>query len=284
MGYLFTVIIKFSRLLIAGTAIHSVLSIGGIYFYGAPVLYTSAAYAYAIAVKADWHWGLATLIALLVALALSVFYSLVYRRLDLRAFMILSLLSLLALESLLVSWQSLTNGTLGLTGISRPDFINGLGGLAIVAALLAAGAFALQFIALRTVWGRRLRAFKEDKQVLAAMGTSPKWMGMLVVGLAGLGFGLAGIVTIWQVQSISPNFGHLPFLVEMITIGVIGSSVRMRYLLLGVAFIVFVQESLRFIGIPSGIVGNLRILIYTVLLFILFKYLQPKLQVNTRKV
>lgn len=284
MGYLATIINKIGQMFTMGVGIHLVFSLGGIFFLGFPTVVSVAAYTLAICEKQGMSPWLALIAALIAGLIVSLLFAYLFIKVSADSFAVLGLASVIAFNALALSLDTLTNGVLGISGIKRPELFDSLPALAIAAILVALLMIIFEILLLKTTFGRALRALKENKTSLAALGVSPNKISTIIIVITGIIFSIAGIFMIWQVQFLDPGFGGLHLLVEVLTIGILALRPQIRWVALGTLFVVFVPEALRFLSLPSTILGHLRILLYCTFLIVLILKLQDKLHIPHRSI
>jgi len=79
---------------------------------------------------------------------------------------------------------------------------------------------------------------------------------------------------VWRIRFLDPSFVGLPLLLQMLTIAIIAARPKVRWVALSTLFIVLLPEVLRFVDLPSSMVGQLRVLIYAGALIIILKNLK----------
>lgn len=277
MGYLFTQLARFSESAIMSMGTHLTVAVSGIFFLGIPVTFSLAAYAMVIAQKS----GLSLIIALIIAFSLVMFVSLVfvfaYLKLSADSFTVFTLASILAFDAALKSWDSLTGGVLGIAGIIRPTFLSTLVRLAWFQFGLAIFAFAIEQIILKTNFGRSLQAMKENKYLIESLGVSSYRVGASAIIISSFVAAVSGIVAVWRLQFIDPSFGGIMLLIQVVTIAIVAAKPKVRWLAASTLIIVLLPEGLRFLNLPSTIVGHLRNLFYASILLVMIKNISEKL-------
>lgn len=276
MGYLLTQLSRFWENFILGIGAHLTISTAGIFFFGFPVCFSLAAYVVVISTKAGLSIWLAILLSLTSAAIAGLFFIALYRRLSSDSFAVFTLASILAFDALLKSWDSVTGGVLGISGIVRPWFASNLFQLMILQGVLAICLFVAEYFLLRSSFGRALGAHKENPRLLDAAGTSAKKVGSHAILIASVLSGLAGILTIWRIQFLDPNFGGLILFIIVLTIGILAIKPD-SWWLAGVTLVVtMIPEILRFFPFPSSVLGYARILVYALFLIILVRRLSAR--------
>lgn len=269
MGYFFTLISIFFNYLLGAVSMHLVLSLSGIIFLGIPTVVKVSMYALAISQRS----GIAPEHAFWIASAFSLFTGVLmawlFVKVSFDSFVVLGLASILAVEALTKSWDSFTNGVLGISGIMRPEIIKELGFYALSMAIIGSAALIIEFILLKTWIGRSLRAYREDLITLESMGMPTSRLGQAIIVVSGFLLSLTGIYYVWRIQFLDPSAANVYYLVEMLTLGIIALKPQLRYVVLGAIFVPLVPEILRAFDFPSEILGHIRLLIYAVMLIIL---------------
>ena len=137
MGYFLTILARFSQYLLMGAGMQLVFSQTGIVYLGMPATAATAAYVLAIAEKFGMNPWLALVLALIAGLLIGLIYSYFYLKLSADAFTVLSFASISAMMALFDSWESVTNGTLGIVAIRRPAGFQNLLSLTLFVFVLA---------------------------------------------------------------------------------------------------------------------------------------------------
>ena len=282
MGYFFTLLARFGIVLSMGTGMHLVFSLGGIFFLGMPTVVSLTAYALAIAEKAGYAPLWAAAIALLVNLCAGLLFAILYLRVSADSFAVLGLASILAFEALTRSWSELTNGVLGLAGIVRPELHAAEWSFGLFNLTLGILIVAGEYVLLQTFWGRALRALKENPVSLEALGISSDRLARNTIILSSLLFGIGSIVMVWQIQFLEPSFAGLMLLIEMLTVGILALKPEVKRVVGGAIFVIALPEFLRFLDLPVTLFGHLRVLLYSILLIVLIRFLNTKISITSR--
>jgi branched-chain amino acid transport system permease protein len=284
MGYILTVIGTYTQMLIAGLGFHLLFSMGGVLFLAVPPVVMISAYTLAITQDVMWSFPLSLLLSLFVGILLSLFFILLHRRLDTDPFMIICLASLIGVESVLKSWTSLTNGINGIIGIPRPPGFESLEEVTLLSIGVALFAILIHTLWLQSKNGRFLRAQKEHPLALQSLGVSSANIVAKTILLAGLFFIFLSWLHVWKGRLITPTDLNIPFLIQLLTIGIIASKAKTRYVIGATALVVFIPELFRFLELPENIFAPLRSLMYSVLLIVLILFFRKKLSLFKRNI
>jgi branched-chain amino acid transport system permease protein len=284
MGYFSTVISSFFGSLLAGVSLHGVFSMAGIFFLGIPVVGKVSAYTLAIAQKSGIPPEYAFLLAIIASLLVGLLFAYLFVKVSPDSFAVLGLASLLATEALFKSWDTLTNGILGISGIKRPEMLTSLDSLMACYFVTVILFLILEYVLLKTWIGRAVRAYKQDKNALDALGVSSLRLGQGLIVFSALVYGIVGFLLAWRVQFISPSIQGIPALIEILTIAILAFKPRVSAIIIATLFVALFPELLRFLALPSTVLGYARLLLYSVALLILIYKLSPRLASNNRKV
>ncbi len=276
MGYLASVISGIWEALLSASGAHLTVSMGGIFFLGFPAAFWFGAYAYSISAVAGVPLWLSLGIGIIFALLAGLLFAFFYARMSNDSFTVVTLASVLAVDALLRSWDSLTGGVLGIPGVPRPDIAGTLLQLAVIQGVLALAGLAAESLLVNTSFGRSLRALKENKSVLLSLGTSPDLVGRTAIIFASLFAGLGGILAVWRIQFLDPSLGGFALLLQGLTIAIVSNVPRASRVFLATVFLVLVPELLRFFALPDIILGYARSFIYGLVLIFLIHYITTR--------
>lgn len=174
------------------------------------------------------------------------------------------------ISALLINWQSLTRGVLGISGIPRPiifghefsdnvDFLY----LSIAAAVLVN---AVLWCVFRGRFARSLRGLAEFPFAAAALGKNVTWHKSISFFIASAAAGLAGSLFAYYISYIDPSSFALNEMIFILTIVTVGRPGSFWGCIAACIFLVLLPEPLRFVDLPSSILGPMRQLLYAVIL------------------
>lgn len=273
MGYILTTLCRFFETLIASIAAHLSFSLAGIFFLAFPVTFSFSAYVMVILQKqTDMGLSLAIISALLATGVLGTFFAYAYTKLSNDSYAVLTLASLMAFDAVVKSWDAVTGGVLGVSGIIRPELVSTLPQLAAALGVTVLVLLAFEHILLKTHFGRLLRAHKESEELINSLGTSSKHVGMIVIILACILSAVAGIFAIWRIQFLDPSFGGVLLLLQLLTIAILAQKPKILWIVFSALFVVLIPEALRFFDLPSSLLGHMRMLLYALLIIVLIKF------------
>jgi branched-chain amino acid transport system permease protein len=184
-----------------------------------------------------WPVGVAGAMAVTAAAALLVGLATVRLRGDYLAIATFGIAA--SFQIVVLNWEGLTGGSLGLTSIPRPlaglfdgPFAYNLFFLGLIALCAALVYLAFERI-VRSPWGRVLKAIREDETAALALGKSVDAFRLQAFVLGSTAMGLAGALYVSFIGFVSP-FDFLPIMTFQIwTMVIVGGSGNNRGVLLG---------------------------------------------------
>ncbi len=173
-------------------------------------------------------------------------------------------------EAILKNWTDVTRGPLGLPGIPRPELF-GISFLSLDLYLI----LSVVFLAITVVithrivnspFGRVLKAIREDEIAAQTLGKNVFRYKLIVLTVSAFFAGIAGSLYAHYITFIDPTSFSLPVLILLLSAVIIGGMASIKGAVVGGFLLILLPEPLRFIGLPSNIVGAGRQIIYAVLL------------------
>ncbi len=180
------------------------------------------------------------------------------------------------ITNILTSWESLTNGPIGITGIRRPIFfgthlITASDFLIFVVAMVVIVYCIVHYVTASS-FGRTLKAIREDEDALQVFGyrTSHYKLAVFVIS-AGLA-AIAGALFAAYLLSIDPLSFTMVESIMVLSMIILGGLANHKGALLGAFCITFLPELLRYVGLETIYDAQIRQIIYGVLLILLMIY------------
>ena len=180
------------------------------------------------------------------------------------------------ITSVLLNWQSLTRGPLGIPGISKPSLFglsisNNFSYLIFVLIITAIVVFVIYRI-VNSGFGRLLEASRDDDIGLQVLGKNTfklKWKAMMISAFFA---GIAGSLFAHYITFIDPSSFALQDIILVFTIVIVGGIASLRGSIIGTVIIMLIPEMLRFLALPSSILGPARQIIYALILILILMY------------
>lgn len=178
--------------------------------------------------------------------------------------------------SVMQNWNSLTNGTLGLSKIPRPSLFGFMADEKWELFLLAFVVVSLlTFILYRLVkspFGQTLETIRDDEVAAMSIGKNTVAYKLAAFSLGAGIAGLAGSLFAHFITYISPHSFVIEELSFVLVMTVIGGLGTFRGPFLGTLVIYVLYESMRFLDLPADVLGPLRLLMYSGLFILTLLY------------
>lgn len=175
-------------------------------------------------------------------------------------------------SALLINWKSVTRGVLGIPGIPRPVFFgvpfDENSDFLLLSAGLALSALAFLYLLFRNRFARALRATGEFEQAALALGVATSRLRGYSLVLASAFAALAGSLFAAYLSYIDPSSFLFAEMIFVMTIAVVGRPGSFWGCCGATIFLVLLPEPLRFIGLPSSILGPMRQMLYALILVV----------------
>lgn len=231
------------------------------------------AYASAILVKSvEIPFPLAMLGAAVLAMVVASALAIPARKIRGDYYALVTLGFMFVVFAVLVNWEAVTRGTLGIPGIPRPEGFTSNTRFLVLSAALTATVFWFLDRLVHSPFGRVLEAVRDDEEVAQAMGKPVFKLKVIAMAVSGFVVGIAGALLAHFIQFISPNMFWLELLVWALAGMMIGGVASMRGTVVGVVMLFGLLEPMRFLDLPSAYVGSLRLLIMLSLLLVIILY------------
>ncbi len=216
------------------------------------------------------------LMSLGLAMLLSVFVGLVFSKFKDDYYALATLGFNAIVFSVMLNWQSLTRGPLGIPGIPRPELF----GLAFFDnfnfLLLTVGCLLLIFLLCKFItqsaFGRVLKAIREDEQTIAIFGYNPSHYKLAIFTFSAGMAGMAGALFATYITFIDPSTFTIHESVLILSMIILGGLANLKGSVFGALFLILLPELLRFLGLPNDIAAQARFGLYGLLLIILMMH------------
>ncbi|MEK6818639.1 MAG: branched-chain amino acid ABC transporter permease [Nanoarchaeota archaeon] len=175
--------------------------------------------------------------------------------------------------SLLLNLISITRGPLGISGIPRPSIfsfvINDNFTYLIFVLLFLLITLILFSKVVRSPFGKLLEAMRDDELSLRILGKNTYRLKYKSMSISAFFAGLAGSLFAHYIGYIDPNMFYINEIILIISIVIVGGAASLRGSVVATVIIIFLSELLRFIHLPSSIVGPGRQIIYSIILLLI---------------
>lgn len=178
--------------------------------------------------------------------------------------------------SLMLNWSDLTRGPLGIPGISKPDFFgfaisSNLSYLIFVSIVCVLSVLFIYY-AVKSPFGRLLGATRDDELSLRVLGKNTFKLKAKAMMISAFFAGIAGSLFAHYITYIDPSSFTLTQIILIFTIVIVGGLASIKGSIAGTFLIILIPELLRFLSLPSSILGPLRQIIYALILLGILLY------------
>jgi len=179
--------------------------------------------------------------------------------------------------SLMNNWMSLTRGPLGIPGIPGISLFGVAVGSKWAFLLLVSVFAAVIFLFLKkltgSAFGRTLRALSEDEIFAQSLGKNVYVSKVTAFTVGAMLAAVPGALYAHYISYIDPTSFTVDESIFILSIVIIGGMRNLRGSVVAAAFLVFLPEVLRFVGMPNAIAANMRQIIYGgILIVMMFRY------------
>lgn len=222
------------------------------------------------------NYLLSILTGVIIAAAISFLIGLVLSRFKGDYYMLVTIGLNVVIFSVLLNWGQLTGGPIGIPKIPRPDLFGfsikpGFGYFIFMLVALALIIFLARIIA-NSSFGRVLGAIREDERALSIFGYKTQHFKLAIFVMGAMMAALAGSLMAPYFSFIDPNGYSIHESVAVLIIVVFGGLGSIRGSILGAVILTLIPELLRFVGFPSTVIGEARLIIYGLALVLLMMY------------
>lgn len=271
----------FNTILIYSTAavtMNILLGYLGILYLGHPAIFGIGAYTFAISML---DHGLSFFPALLLggfaAMLASFILSLPALRLKSHYIGMTTFAFLIIVNSLFLNLRDLTRGGLGIPGIPRPTIFGktllSQADFFPVVLIITLIIMLILYRVLHSPFSRVIETIREDETSAKTLGKNHvkyKIQAFLIAGFFG---GIAGGLLASEVRFINPGTFSTDQLITMLAIVIVGGMGSFWGSILGAIIITMIPEILRFLTVPTGYEGPIRLMIYglVIIFFMIFR-------------
>ena len=246
------------------------LNLGHIAFYGI------GAYATAILTKQGYHFLFAMFIGAVVAGFSTWFLTIITSRLKGDYFALGTLGFSFVVYVLFLNWTGLTRGPLGIAGIPKPHIFGliirtNVSYLVFVlfVAIIVCG---LLYLIVSSRYGKLLEAVRDNALGASRLGKNIfklKYQAMIISAFVA---SIAGSLYAHYISFIDPSTFYLNDIIIVLTMVIVGGLASFRGSIVATIIIMLLPELLRFVNLPSSMIGPMRQIMYAVLLLLILHF------------
>lgn len=205
---------------------------------------------------------------LTLSLALGALMSWLSVRLEEDAFGVMSIAVHLILFAVILNWQSVTRGALGIPGIPRPELMRqSLPFFMVTALCMAVWVFAVRRFD-KSKYGRALEALSESEWHAEALGISQMRTRQMAFALSSTGAFLAALIYPPFLLLLTPNDYGFPSMIFYVIIILAGGPGKLWGVFGATFAVIFLKEAIRFIGLPADMIGPVRLILFGLIMFV----------------
>lgn len=265
---------------VVGVSLNIALGYTGIINLGHIAFFGIGAYSSAIlTVKADLPFILAFISSGILAGILGLVLQRLINKLEGDYLALATLAFAFVVHSVFVNYKELTNGPLGIPGIPKPNLfgyqIVGNPTYLLFAFLVAAVSIYIMYRLVNSRYGKLLEAVRDDMLGLQARGKDVYKLRYQSMMISAFFAGIAGSVFAHYLSYIDPTSFFIADLILVLSIVIVGGLASVRGSVVAAIVLVILPEALRFMDLPSSIIGPMRQIIYALILLGILLY-NPK--------
>ena len=178
-------------------------------------------------------------------------------------------------DSPLGTWRNLTNGALGVSGITVPSLrgyvLDSPTHFLVLVVPVAIGTAVAISVLLSSPWGRMIRAVRDDAVAAAGLGKSLIRADTEAFLIASGFVGVAGGLFAAYMRFVDPTIASVDQSMLLLTMVLIGGVSPWLGPVLGATVLVLLPEGLRFAHISGPHAANVRLLLYGVAIVVMMQ-------------
>jgi len=178
--------------------------------------------------------------------------------------------------SILLNWQGLTRGPLGIPGIDRPEIfgvtVSSNLSFLILSVLTVIIIYGLSQMIVNSSFGRVLKAIREDEKAIQIFGYKTHHHKLVIFMISAVIASVAGSLFASYISYIDPSSFNLNESIFILSIIILGGLANNKGVIWGAVFLILLPEALRFVGFPTDVAAQMRQVVYGLILVFLMLY------------
>lgn len=179
-------------------------------------------------------------------------------------------------HAVFVNYKELTNGPLGIPGIPKPNLfgyqIAGNPTYLLFAFIVAASSIFIISRLVNSRYGKLLEGVRDDMLGLQARGKDVYKLRYQSMMISAFFAGIAGSVYAHYLSYIDPTSFFIADIILVLSIVIVGGLASVRGSVIAAIVLVILPEALRFVDLPSSVIGPMRQIIYAAILIGILLY------------
>ncbi len=267
MEYALYLIAAIMMFLPSALSLNLVLGRAQLFHFGPVASSMIAAYALHIVLLSTGSFLLGILVSLFCTILLAFVFAWMSARLSDDALGVMTIAVHLIVLDIVLNSPSITGGSLGLVRFPRLPGFDDPFLFAIIATFIVGLWAGFLWWLDHGKFGRQLKALSEQPWTAEALGISRKKAHTFVFILAGFGAFLGGGLLYPQyIGILHPSDYQFMWLLFMLLCVIAGKPGSVRGVLIATSLLVLLKEGLKFIGLPSDILGPTRLILFGTIL------------------
>ena len=241
---------------------------GKILHFGQIALSLAAVYTlWVLVVQYHFSYIPALLLSFAAVTIVAIIFAWLSFRLEPDGFGVMSIAVHLSLLAVVLNWQGVTRGALGIPRIPRGFLPASLEGYALFVVVAAAIWVIFIWLLDRGRFGRALNALSQHEWHAQSLGIERRRIHTFAFIIAGIGALFSAALYPPYLYLLSPSDYAFPWMIFFVMVVVAGGSGRMWGVVLATFFLSFLKEGLRFIDLPPDVLGPVRLMLFGIILF-----------------
>lgn len=241
---------------------------GKIFHFGPIGVSAFTAYVVFLVLNTTGSFTAAVLSGFFAAASVSAFFAWLSLRLEPDGFGVMSIAVHLAVLALILNWNSLTRGALGIPRVPRFPFLDSVSDFALFSLGLAALWILFLWIVDRSFFGRQLSALAEHEWHAKSLGIDRTRVHLIAFLIGGLGALLTSVMFPQLLLLLHPSDYQFPALIFLVMVVVAGKPGSVFGVVLATVLLVFLKEALRFVPLAPSVLGPVRLILFGLILFV----------------
>lgn len=277
MEYLIHLTILFIIYAILGVSLNLVVGYTGLLSVAHAAFYGIGAYTTAILLtRSDVGFFCSMILGVVISMIISFFIGIILSKFESDYYALGTFGFNTIIFSVFLNWQSLTRGSLGIPGISRPSFLginfeNNFAFLIMVLVFFISIYF-ISYHIVNSSFGGVLKAIREDEFAIAVFGYNTLHFKLTIFIISAAMAAIAGSLFASYITFIDPFGFRLTESVFVLAIVVLGGVANLRGSIFGAIFLILLPEVLRFVGFSIDIAAQMQQVVYGMILILLMIY------------
>jgi branched-chain amino acid transport system permease protein len=271
--YIYHLLILFCLYAVTAQGLNIVFGLGGQFNLAHIAFFSVGSYATALlSTDLGWQFSSCLLVSILLPGLFALLVGEISLRLDKDYFAMATLSFAAIVSSLEINWKSLTRGVLGVSGIPRPeimqiDFSDNANFL-ILSFIFFVIAQVAAYLIFRSKFARSLQMLALDLPSAEALGRDARQLRNLAFLLSACFAGGSGSLFAYYLNYIDPSSFFLPEMVLILTICIVAKPGSFWGIFPAtLVLVILIPEGLRFVDMPSSVLGPLRQMCHALILF-----------------